>query len=518
MATWKSENSMLTLLGAELLNKIKVGQGSITVTRIVAGSGRVAESQLYKQTTISGVQKLLTLNGYNTTNAGSEISFSISNEGLNEVFVVQQIGVFVTHPDYEGEILYHISQCNEGDPDNIPAYDDNVVTIGYSLYLEHGNSSSIVLNVDPEGMVTVEQFNSYKTEVNSQLTLLGKNITNLDSEVSTRISNAVTPVSNKVNTLSDNFNTFKTGIKVGKLVTADAKGNLVAGGKTVVSGTSLSVTDAISHRALSLSVAGKSTQSGTPSPSSPIYLTNTKVTNVSSSDGSNQKVVTFPSVIELRSIDNYADTIEWDGAKWWKVQRIAEVVVDGTVVSFGRPAHGNSTNYSQGTIYTLDSEGKVQTFNDVMPSSPVITSHGNGSTTTAKFYGYLEAISGTPQYRIRLHTLYTAIGLQTGQKDATARLNEILAWFKAQNDAGTPVKVWYVLNTPIVTEISATEVLEMFANKTDIACYVEGNTPSMTLGYALNTTDDTTMYILKSLARKSDIQVANTFAVAEVIE
>lgn len=162
MATWKSENSLLTSVGEEIFNKLKVGQGAITISRIVTGSGRVAPSQLLKQTTISGVQKECTLNKANTSNVGSELSFIITNEGFTEPYSINQIGVYVTHPDYTGEQLYHISQCEEDDFDTIPPYSENAVTLDYSLFLVHGNSSSIVINIDPDGMVSIREFNEFK--------------------------------------------------------------------------------------------------------------------------------------------------------------------------------------------------------------------------------------------------------------------------------------------------------------------------------------------------------------------
>ena len=496
MATWRSENSMLTKVGVEILNKLKAGVGSITVTKIVAGSGRVAESQLYNQTKISGTNKVLAIDSSNVTEGGSDITVFITNEDFTAPFELHQIGVFVTHPDYTGEQLYHISQCDASGVDVIPTADATPVRLDYSLFLQHGNSSSISITINNLGSVSKEDFEAHKASNTADKNELMGLYTNLNTA----------------------YTNFKGGVREKKLITANVDGNLIVSGINSVAGTtSLAIKDAISHRALALTVKGYSTQA-TPSTTAPTYPVDSKVASIIDSSSSGAKTITFPSVVELRSLGDYKDTIEWDGAKWWKVQRIAEVVVDGTVVSFGRPAHSNSSAYSRGTIYTLDSASKVQTFNDALPSSPVITSHGNDSpSTSAKFYGFLETVSGTSQVRIQLHMLHTAIGLQAGQKDASARLNEILSWFKSQNDAGTPVKVRYVLNTPLVTEIPLTEVLEMYASHTAIACNTEGNNPSLELDYALNTTDDTTMYILKALARKSEVTTANTFATAEII-
>lgn len=488
MATWKAENSMLTLQGVEILNKLNLGQGHINISRIVAGSGRVSESVLYKQTTLSGSQKPLTIDGYNTEEVGTEISFHISNKGFTETFAVNQIGVFVTHPDYQGEILYHISQCDEVGADIIPADTGSALTLSYSLYLVHGNSSSITITIDPLGMVSIEQFEAFKTLAESTHTALN----------------------NSVTALTNTFNSFKSAIKAGKLITVDSNGNLIASGKNVVRGYPVIVKDAIAHRALSLSIEGKTTQESTPTVASPVYLTNTKVTHLRVSDGVNAaKFTSFPSAVELRSLGDYKDTIEWDGAKWWKVQRIQELVADGTNVTVYH-AEGNS---SQTYCRFAFNRGSYNIVKDHIASAPIITSHGNTVSNTAEFYAFHYSSSNA----VCGHFLNTITGVLTTHTSAE-KGTTINNWLKAQNAAGTPVKVYYVLKTPIVTEIPLTMVLKMIANHTELSCTVQGNTPSMVLGYALNTTDETTMYILKSLARKSDVQVANTFAVAEIIE
>ena len=165
MATWKSENSLLTLMGVEILNKVKAGIGSITVTRVVAGSGRVAESQLFRQTALSGNTKPMVISSKSIKDDGSEISTYISNADFTQPFNLIQIGIFVSHEDYEGEVLYHISQCEEDGFDVIPALDETPVNFGYNIFLEHGNSSSINITVDPQGAVKVTDFEKFKNEM-----------------------------------------------------------------------------------------------------------------------------------------------------------------------------------------------------------------------------------------------------------------------------------------------------------------------------------------------------------------
>lgn len=175
MATWRARNSMLTECGVEILNKVKAGIGTITVTRIVAGSGRVSESLLYSQTAISGVQKNLVISSKNTTESGSEIVCYLDNHDFTESYALHQIGIYVTHPDYVEEQLYYITQCDSSDYDSIPAWSDTPLTQGYSIFMEHGNSSSISITVDPQGMVSREALDAELATIMSKIGSVASN-------------------------------------------------------------------------------------------------------------------------------------------------------------------------------------------------------------------------------------------------------------------------------------------------------------------------------------------------------
>ena len=166
MATWRAENSMLTKKGIEILNSIKAGEGDIVITKVVAGSGRVSESLLYNQTSISGETKLFNITSINTSSSGAELEIYIENSDFVESYDLHQIGIYVYHQIY-GEQLYHISQCDADDFDTIPPIADNAVTYGYSIFMEHANSSKVTITVNPEGMVTKEEFMELEARVGS---------------------------------------------------------------------------------------------------------------------------------------------------------------------------------------------------------------------------------------------------------------------------------------------------------------------------------------------------------------
>lgn len=222
MATWRAENSILTSRGIEILNKLKAGIGHITVTRIVAGSSRVSESSLYSQTSISGVQKQMIISSKNLVESGSEIAFYISNEDFTEPYDVHQLGVYVTHPDYEGEQLYHISQCDAEDFDTIPSYSDNPVTQGYSIYMEHGNSSSLSLTVDPQGVVNRLEFEELTKRYSiGRLYTKSNNMTALSSVGWYRVASTDYSNSGNLNALLFLGHNFSNGGASGLLVSVN---------------------------------------------------------------------------------------------------------------------------------------------------------------------------------------------------------------------------------------------------------------------------------------------------------
>lgn len=156
MAVWKTENSVYTLVGLEMINLTLGGSSMITFTRVVAGSGRVPDSQLMSQTELSGTTIELELARYNADVNGSEISAYINNSGFSESFTLNQIGIYAESPYFEGERLIHISQCDEEGADIIPEEGETPVSFSYSLYLEHSNSLQTSIVIDPKGVLTLE--------------------------------------------------------------------------------------------------------------------------------------------------------------------------------------------------------------------------------------------------------------------------------------------------------------------------------------------------------------------------
>lgn len=177
MATWNSDNIILTKLGEQVLSKVQSGVGKLTVSRIVSGAGHVSPSQLYNQTQVTDIKQELTIAKCTTTESQSTISANLTNTTLVEAYDLYQIGIYVTHPDFTDEVLYLIAQC--GSPDHIPMPEDNPVTLSYDLVMAHFGTKEVIINVSEAGHVDVTTFTEFVEKTNTALN--GKaNSTDLD--------------------------------------------------------------------------------------------------------------------------------------------------------------------------------------------------------------------------------------------------------------------------------------------------------------------------------------------------
>lgn len=191
MATWELKNSVLTNKGTEVLAKVQAGIGSLRVTRAVVGSGKVEEGELVNQTSVTNEKGEMQIVGKTGTVNGSIIDLRFDNTGLEESFDLWQIGIFVEHSDFEGEILYHISQATA--PDEVPLPSVTPALLSYSLYINHTNVPDITIEINPVGTVPMELFQQHIND-----TLLHTNFVDAEGDGS-----ALTVTYDKITTLED---------------------------------------------------------------------------------------------------------------------------------------------------------------------------------------------------------------------------------------------------------------------------------------------------------------------------
>lgn len=178
MAIWSPQNIIVTQKGQELLSKAQAGVGQITITRVVTGSGRVDNAQLFNQTKVSTIKQEMSIVKVNTNSTGSTLELQVINSGLTSSYRLNQIGVYASHPDI-GEVLYMIAQCDEDTADLVPKPEETPITLTYQFGIIHSPTTNVNVTLDPSGMVTVGQFEDHLEDYQKLCDFVGYN----DSEV-----------------------------------------------------------------------------------------------------------------------------------------------------------------------------------------------------------------------------------------------------------------------------------------------------------------------------------------------
>ena len=150
MATWSSGNIVLTDKGREILSKVQFGIGSITVSKVVTSKERT-DSSLTALTAVTSEAQTMTILSKSTDTDGSIINVQVDNTGLATDYYIHQIGVYVTHPDYTGNQLYMIAQCDTESPDFMPLPSETPVAFNYSFYVYHASVASITVTTSTSG-------------------------------------------------------------------------------------------------------------------------------------------------------------------------------------------------------------------------------------------------------------------------------------------------------------------------------------------------------------------------------
>lgn len=157
MATWSPSNVLITKQGDELLANIQAGLiDSLEITEVRVGSGRESTSALYTMGNLTFARQNAEIIAKKASSTGSTLELQVSNEGLTEAYNIAQIGVFAKYNDTT--ILYMIAQCDEGTEDYMPLPTLTPTTMSYSFNVIQGSATELIVQVNPAGFVTYEQF------------------------------------------------------------------------------------------------------------------------------------------------------------------------------------------------------------------------------------------------------------------------------------------------------------------------------------------------------------------------
>ena len=145
------ENTVITNAGIELLKNALSG-GTITVTAIKSGAGKVDVSALKSQTAVSSIKQSGTVQG--VTNETIKIGVLFSNAGLSAGYSMTQLGIYAKGST-GSEVLFAISQSTTGK--EVPAESAMPSwSLVHNFYIKLNNDVKMTATVDPEGYVTFE--------------------------------------------------------------------------------------------------------------------------------------------------------------------------------------------------------------------------------------------------------------------------------------------------------------------------------------------------------------------------
>lgn len=147
------ENTVITNAGIELLKNALSG-GTITVTAIKSGAGKVDVSALKSQTAVSSIKQSGTVQGVTKTNETIKIGVLFSNAGLSAGYSMTQLGIYAKGST-GSEVLFAISQSITGK--EVPAESAMLSwSLVHNFYIKLNNDVTMTATVDPEGYVTFE--------------------------------------------------------------------------------------------------------------------------------------------------------------------------------------------------------------------------------------------------------------------------------------------------------------------------------------------------------------------------
>lgn len=147
------ENTVITNAGIELLKNALSG-GTITVTAIKSGAGKVDVSALKNQTAVSSIKQSGTVQGVTKTNETIKIGVLFSNAGLSAGYSMTQLGIYAKGST-GSEVLFAISQSITGK--EVPAESAMPSwSLVHNFYIKLNNDVTMTATVDPEGYVTFE--------------------------------------------------------------------------------------------------------------------------------------------------------------------------------------------------------------------------------------------------------------------------------------------------------------------------------------------------------------------------
>ena len=289
------ENTVITAKGIALLSKLVQGN-TLAITKAVSGTGYVTPGTLQNQTAVSGIKQTLNFRALSFPEEGkSEVTCYLTNAGLAAGYTAQQVGVYARDPD-EGEILFFITQASSGNGTIVPAETESPgFSAEWAFTFPYGQADTVSVTVDPSNTVNHTLMESYVAE-------------------------AIQPL-------------WPT---------------------KEVTGAAIAVKDSANLPFVGLSIYGRSTQDGTPTPDAPVDIVSVGGNGSIEVGVWGKNLLAYPYIETTKTANGVTFTDNGDGSitlngtatstTYFKLNDLPNV--NGKITAFGCPANGSYSTYA----------------------------------------------------------------------------------------------------------------------------------------------------------------------------
>ena len=158
------ESTVLTDKGVALQAKLIDGQ-SLSITKAMTGAAKVPIVNLRQQTSVTDGGTMITLQPVRVEGNRMVVPLLLENMALEESYNLWQVGIYAQDPE-EGEILYCLAQASEAK--HIPSASDSPgFSITWDFYFKTSNTSPFEVDLDSNGLVSIEQYQIHTGEINN---------------------------------------------------------------------------------------------------------------------------------------------------------------------------------------------------------------------------------------------------------------------------------------------------------------------------------------------------------------
>lgn len=184
MANFKT--TIITQKGHALIAKLEAGTATSNFKKICTSDydySSLSNSQLEELTSIRDTKQTILPDKISVINKATvKVSGTLTNTELKTGYYIRTIALYAVDPD-EGEILYSITPSTLSDfiPPNNGVTSSGVII---DLLTTVSNAENVSIDVDPNAIVSIQTFNDFKDEVNSQLNENTQSIATANSNIS----------------------------------------------------------------------------------------------------------------------------------------------------------------------------------------------------------------------------------------------------------------------------------------------------------------------------------------------